>query len=97
MVATQRGVADKRTDIHRRTCLSHRFGVGINCGVDKMPGLAQQVHRIGNLTFHPCRRRANAAVTDDHGCYPLADFRQVLRHTDNVDVIVGMNINKSRR
>ena len=59
--------------------------------------LAEEIHRVRHFAAHSGGRRANPAVADDHRRHPLAELRQVLRHADHVDIIMGMHINKARR
>ena len=54
----------------------------------------QQIHRVRNFTFHFRRRRTNPAVTDNHRSDPLADLWQIFRDANNVDIVMGMNVDK---
>ena len=87
----------QRADVDGRAGLFHRPRVGVYAGIDKLRLLAEQVHRIGHGVADGGAGGADAAVADNHRGHALADFRQVFRDADNVDIVVGVDINKPRR
>ena len=97
MVITQRGMTNQRPDVERRPGRFHSVRVCFNGGIDKLRLFTQQVHRIRNVAAHCRHRRADPAIPDNNRRHALAQFWQILRNTNDVDIVMGMHINKPRR
>lgn len=68
-----------------------------NKGWEEIARLSQQIHRIGDLAGKVEWRRADTAITDDHGGDALSDLGEHLRLLDRAAIIMGMHVDEARR
>ena len=66
-------------------------------GVTEGVGLPQQVHWIGRWARQLYRRRADAAVADNHGGDALRQLRQHLWIADNAGIVMGVDVDEAGR
>jgi hypothetical protein len=73
------------------------MGISFDGGIDKVLSVRREDSSGPAPPAHGGGRRADPAVADDHRRHPLAELGQILRHADDVDIVMGMHIDKARR
>ncbi len=97
MVVAQSRMADQRGHIHRRPGRVDSRDIRREGGVAEGVCVPQQIHRIGRVSRQLHRRRADAAVADDHRGDALRQLRQHLRSSYYAGIVMRMDIDEAGR
>jgi len=95
VVLAQRRMADQGRDVHCRLCARDGVDIGGEAGIGEGVGRAEQGHRIRRRAAEADRRRADAAVADDHRGHALRELGQHLGCANHMEIVVRVHIDEA--